>query len=166
MLFTDTDSLTYEIKSEDVYEEFFKHLHLYDFSNFPKDSNFFHENFFSFFDGKTKDVSEGKMKGMFVGLKSKMYSIKDIDGKKSNAAKGVHIATEFKEYKETLFNKKIMIHKMKRLQSKKHKLGTYKIDKISLSCFDDKRDVSNDGVYTRAYFHKDFKKYIHTEGHK
>ena len=55
---------------------------------------------------------------------------------------------------------------MKRLQSKKHKLGTYKIDKISLSCFDDKRDVSNDGVYTRAYFHKDFKKYIHTEGHK
>ena len=32
LLFTDTDSLTYEIKSEDVYEEFFKHKHLFDFS--------------------------------------------------------------------------------------------------------------------------------------
>ena len=37
LLFTETDSLTYEIKSEDVYEEFFKHKHLFDFSNYPKD---------------------------------------------------------------------------------------------------------------------------------
>ena len=36
LLFTDTDSLTYEIKSEDVYEELFKHKHLFDFSNYPK----------------------------------------------------------------------------------------------------------------------------------
>ena len=41
LLFTDTDSLTYEIKSEDVYEELFKHKHLFDFSNYPKDSKFF-----------------------------------------------------------------------------------------------------------------------------
>ena len=41
LLFTDTDSLTYEIKSEDVYEEFFKHKHLLDFSNYPIDSKFF-----------------------------------------------------------------------------------------------------------------------------
>ena len=44
---------------------------------------------------------------------------------------------------------------MKRLQSKKHKLGTYKIHKISLSCFDDKRDVLDDGIRTLAYFYKD-----------
>ena len=41
LLFTDTDSLTYEIKSEDVYEEFFKHKLLFDLSNYPKDSKFF-----------------------------------------------------------------------------------------------------------------------------
>ena len=41
LLFTDTDSLTYEIKSGDVYEEFFKHKHLFDFSNNPKDSKLF-----------------------------------------------------------------------------------------------------------------------------
>ena len=43
LLFTDTDSLTYEIKSEDVYEEFFKHKDLFDFSNYLKDSKFFGE---------------------------------------------------------------------------------------------------------------------------
>ena len=49
---------------------------------------------------------------------------------------------------------------MKRIQSKKHQLGTYEIDKISLSCFDDKRYVLyeryvlDDGIRTLAYFHK------------
>ena len=44
---------------------------------------------------------------------------------------------------------------MKRIQSKKHKLGTYEFDKISVSCFDDKRYVLGDGMYTLAYFQKD-----------
>ena len=57
LLFTDTDILTYEIKSEDVYEEFFKHKHLFDFSNYSKDSKFLdpaNEKVI----GKMKDVSE------------------------------------------------------------------------------------------------------------
>ena len=44
---------------------------------------------------------------------------------------------------------------MKRSQAKKHKIGTYEIEKISLLCFDDKRFVLDDGIYTLAYFHKD-----------
>ena len=44
---------------------------------------------------------------------------------------------------------------MKRIQSKKHKLGTYEIEKISLSCFDGKKYVLDDGIRTLAYFHKD-----------
>ena len=43
---------------------------------------------------------------------------------------------------------------MKRIQSKKHKLGTYEIDKISLSCFDDKRYVLNDRIRTLAYHYE------------
>ena len=43
LLFTDTDSLTYEIKSENVYEEFFKWKDLFDFSNYSKDSKFFND---------------------------------------------------------------------------------------------------------------------------
>ena len=64
------------------------------------------------------------------------------------------ITTEFNKFKDVLFNEKIIRHKMKRIQSKKHKLGTHEIDKISLSCFYDKRYALDDGVYTLAYFHK------------
>ena len=88
-----------------------------------------------------KDVSKGKIIDEFVGLKSKMHSMKHIDGKKSNTAKGVNIANEFNEFKDIFFNKKVVRHKMKRIQSKKHKIGTCEINKISLSCFDDKRFV-------------------------
>ena len=54
------------------------------------------------------------------------------------------IATEFNEFKDVLLNKKIIRHKMKRIRAKKHKIGTYEIDKISLSCVDDKRYVLDD----------------------
>ena len=100
-----------------------------------------------------KDESEIKTIGAFVGLKSKMHSVKNID-KESNVAKLVNIATEFNEFKDT-FNKKIIRHKTRRIQGKKHKMGTYEINKISLSCFDDKRFILNDDIHMLAYFHKD-----------
>ena len=96
LLFTDTDSLTYEIKSEDVYEEFFKHKHLFDFSNYLKDSKFFDDTNKKVI-GKMKDESEEKIIDEFVGLKS----------------------TEFNEFKDTLFNKKVLGHKMRIIQGKK-----------------------------------------------
>ena len=40
-------------------------------------------------------------------------------------------------------------------KSKLHQIGTYDINKISLSCFDDKRYILHDGVESLAYFHKD-----------
>ena len=46
---------------------------------------------------------------------------------------------------------------MKRVQSEKHKIGTYEINKISLSFFDDKRFLLDDRIYTLAYFHKNLK---------
>ena len=51
--------------------------------------------------GKMKDEFGGVIVDEFVGLKSKMYSIKKIDGKE---AKGVSIATEFNKFKDVLFN--------------------------------------------------------------
>ena len=55
---------------------------------------------------------------------------------------------------------------MRRIQSKKHKLGTHKINKISLFCFDDRRFVLDDGIHTLAYFHKDVKKWVLTDDNK
>ena len=46
-----------------------------------------------------KDDSDGKIINEFAGLKSKMYSMEDIDGRESNTAKGLNIATEFNEFK-------------------------------------------------------------------
>ena len=134
-------------------KNFFKHKHLFDFSNYPKDSKFFDQANKKVI-GNMKDESEGKIIGEFVGLKSKMYSMKNIDGKESNTAKRVNIATEFNEFKDTLFNKKILRHNTRRIQGTNHKMGTYQINKLSLSCFDDKRFVLNNGIYTLAYFIK------------
>ena len=74
MLFTDTDSFTCEIKSEDIYEEFFKHKHLFDFGNLSKDSTFY-DNQNKMVAGKIKIVYRGIPINKFVGLKSKKHSM-------------------------------------------------------------------------------------------
>ena len=71
----------------------------------------------------------------FIELKSKMYCIVSENGEEVTTAKGVNILIEFKEYENVLFNKKLIRHKMKRIQSKLHKIGTCNVSKISLSCF-------------------------------
>ena len=55
---------------------------------------------------------------------------------------------------------------MKRIHSKKCKLGTCEINQISLSCFDDKRFILNDGIHTLAYFYRELKRQILTDNHK
>ena len=49
------------------------------------------------------------------------------------------------EYKNVSLNRKCLRHSVNRMQSKDHKIGTYQINKISLSCFDDKVHVQNNG---------------------
>ena len=68
LLFTDTDSLTYEIKSKNVYKEFFNWKDLFDLSYFSKDSNFFNETNEKVI-GKMKDEFGGTVVSEFVGLK-------------------------------------------------------------------------------------------------
>ena len=77
LLFTDTDSLAYEIKSENIYEKFFKCKNLFDFSNCLKDSKFFDETTEKVI-GKMKDGFGGVIVNEFVEFKSKMYSIKKL----------------------------------------------------------------------------------------
>ena len=117
---------------------FFKSKNLLDFSNYSKDSKFFDETNKKVI-GKMKDEFVGVIVTEFVGLKSKMYSMKKIDDKEYNTSKRVNVATVFDKFKDVLFNEKIIKHKMEIIQSKKHKLGTDEIYKISLSCVDDKK---------------------------
>ena len=112
MLFTDTDSLIYKIKSERVYEEFFKHKRFFDLKNYAKDPNYFdpvNEKVIR----KIKEVPDKKINDDFVGLKSKMYSIKNCAGEEPHTATGVNIATEFLKSKT---KQKGFRSKLKRIQ--------------------------------------------------
>ena len=78
LLFTDIDSLVYEIKTEDVYEDFYEDKNLFDFSDYPLHSKFFHPVNKKVI-GKMKVGFKGKVISEFVGLKSKIYSLTDVD---------------------------------------------------------------------------------------
>ena len=106
-----------------------------------------------------KDEAAGIPITEFVGLRSKMYSyIKDNDNgeKKAKGIKKNIIKNKLNHlnYKETLFNNNQMMHKMNTIRSKNHQLGIYEINKVSLSCFDDKRYIHNNGITSYAYGHK------------
>ena len=74
-----------------------------------------------------------------------MYSYLIDDNSEHKKAKGVNrntvATTNHNEYKDVLLNQKCLRNSMNRIQSKDHKIGTYEINKISLSCCDDKIDI-------------------------
>ena len=157
LLFTDTDSLTYEIEADDVYQDFWKDKHLFDNSDYPKNSLFFDDTNKKVI-GKFKDEAAGIPIIEFVGLRSKMYSYIKDNEQESRTAKGIKknvIKQQLRHdnYKDTLFNKKQMRHMMRVIKSEKHQIGSYVLDKISLSCFDDKRYIHKNGVTSYAYGH-------------
>ena len=101
LLFTDTDSLVYEIKDDNVYNQCFKVKHSFDFNGYPKDS--------VYYDGLNKKVL-GKIKDelngvKIIGLRSKMYSLNAENDKEVNKAKGVDLKLRHNEYVDVLFNR-------------------------------------------------------------
>ena len=133
---------------------------MFDFSDYPLNSKFF-DPVNKKAIGKMKDEFKGKIITEFVGLKSKIHSLISLDNEEVKKTKGVNKNVvkniEHKKFVNVLFNKKVIGHNMKRIQSKLNRIGTYDVCKISLSCFDDKRYVLDDGVNCLACFHKDIK---------
>ena len=161
LLFTDTDSLTYEIEADDVYLDFYNDKHKFDNSDYPKSSPYFDDTNKKVI-GKFKDEAAGVPIHEFVGLRSKMYSyIKDNQegGKKAKGIKKSVVKKNIRheDYKETLSKDEQMHHKMKTIRSKNHELYSYEINKVSLSCFDDKRYIHEEGKTSYAYGHKNIK---------
>ena len=157
LLFTDTDSLIYEITAEDVYKDLHERKELFGNSDYSDDSPYyFKEN--KKVIGKMKDETAGVPIVEFIGLRSKMYSYMKNNNKGSKTAKGIKKSVIKKDidhinYKGTLFSKQQMHHKMKTIRSNCHKISSYKINKVSLSCFDDKRYLLDDGIKSYAYGH-------------
>ena len=99
----------------------------------------------------------------FAGNKSKMYSYEvELPGgeiKNNKACKGISKNVtkrdiEHKDYLSCLLNKTIRKHKIKTIRSDHHVVSSYEINKIRLSCFDDKRYILDDGITSYAYGHE------------
>ena len=164
LLFTDTDSLTYEIEAEDVYQDFWNDKDRFDNSDYPESSPYFDTTNKKVI-GKFKDEACSIPITEFVGLRSKMYSYIKENRKCGKTAKGIKkniIKNNIKhaDYKEVLFNNKQIHHTMKTIRSSNHQLGSYELNKVSLSCFDDKRYIANNGVNSFAYGHYAIQKCI------
>ena len=138
LLFTNTHSLVHEIKTDDAYKDFYEDKNSFDFSDYPKDSKIFdpvNKNVI----GKMKDKVKGKIISGFVQLKSKMYSLIVLDSEEIKKAKGVNKNVvknrRHTKYVDVLFNKTLIKHKMKKIQSKLHRIGTYNVCKILYLAF-------------------------------
>ena len=159
LLFTDTDSLCYIIQTDDVYEDLYNHKDMFDNSDYSKSSKFFFDENKKVI-GKFKDEAAGNPIGGFVGLKSKMYSYEvELPGgeiKNNKACKGISKNVtkrdiDHEDYLATLQNSIIKKHKINTIRSDHHVVSSYEINKISLSCFDDKRYILDDSITSYAY---------------
>ena len=86
LLLTDTDSLVYEIKGDNVYDQCFKDKHMFDLSGYPKDSIYYCDLNKKVL-GKMKDELNGIKIDKFVGLKCKIYSLIAKNDKELNKEK-------------------------------------------------------------------------------
>ena len=160
LLFTDTDSLCYQIFTDDVYEDFDQYRDEFDNSDYSKSSKYYFDTNKKVI-GKMKDEAAGNIITSFVGLKSKMYSylVETPDDIKNNKkAKGITKTVTKKQlthdhYLACLYNTTISKHKINAIRSNNHQLSTYEINKTSLSCYDDKRYILDDGISSLAYGH-------------
>ena len=117
LLFTDTDSLTYEIEAEDVYQDFWNDKDKFDNSDYPEDSLYFNETNKKII-GKFKDEAAGIPIVEFIGLRSKMYSYMKDNEKGGKTAKGmkenvIKKNIKHEDYKKVLFNNEQTYHTMK-----------------------------------------------------
>jgi len=116
--------------------------------------------------GKFTDEAAGKPILEFIGLKSKMFSYiveecgKEKNNKKAKGVKKNIIKKEIShsDYRDVLFKSEKMHHQMRSIRSELHQISSYHLNKVSLSPFDDKRYILNDGITSYSYDHKKIQK--------
>lgn len=157
LLYTDTDSLIYQIFCDDFYKEIKGDLNSYfDTSDYPSNNQFHFPQVNKKKLGFFKDENNGKILTEFVGLRSKMYAM-SVEDRTITKAKGVNRSVTKKlnvsDYKSCLFNKKIQLAEMYRFRSIKHIIFTQKNNKICLSYNDTKRHILHNSMDTLAWGH-------------
>ena len=171
ILFTDKDSLMYEIKTEDFYKDISGDVkNKFDTSNYPSNHpSGIPTGINKKVLGIMKDKADGEIIDEFVGLRAKLYSYKMLEGQESKKCKGVKSSVInksilHKDYKKCLFTKKPECRSMKIFRSRLHEVYTEEVNKIALSSEDDKRIVQDNNTDTLAWGYREEKdKYEYSE---
>ena len=160
LLLTDTDSLMYEIQTEDFYKDINGDVKdRFDTSGYPPDHpSGIPSGFNKKVLGMFKDEVNGNVIDEFVGLRAKLYSYKMFEGEESKKCKGVKKSVVKKsitheDYKKCLTDRKPQLRKMNVIRSHKHDVFTEEVNKVALSANDDKRYILEDGINTLALGH-------------
>ena len=157
LLFTDTDSLMFQIQTEDFYKDISKDVKSkFDTSDYPQSHpSGIPTGLNKKVIGMFKDEVAGKQITHFIGLRPKLYSFKIEEGKNIKKCKGIKKSVvskgiTFEHYFDCLFTGDKQMRSMKIIQSKNHNIYSKEVNKIALSCEDDKRLVLSNKVDTKA----------------
>ena len=164
LLFTDTDSLMYEIQTDDFYKDISGDVKdRFDTSDYPENHpsgipTGINKKVLAMF----KDEAGGKNIKEFVGVRAKLYSIKMEDGEENKKCKGVKKqvvknSITHEDYKTCLTTGKDQLRKQNIIRSYEHEVYTEEVNKIALSATDDKRYILKDGMHTLAWGHHKIK---------
>jgi len=158
VLFTDTDSLVYQIYTDDFYRDMKEDMEQwYDTSDYPP-SHPCHSKQNTKRLGFFKDETNGVPILEFIGLRAKMYSIRLADGTTKMTAKGidrgfVKRSIKHEQYRACLEEYTRTTANFKTIRSSRQELFTMDISKIGLSPYDDKRYLLKNSPNTLAYGH-------------
>ena len=157
LLFTDTDSLMYEIHTDDFYEDISEDIRTkFDTSDYPQDHK---SGILTGVNKKVigmfKDEVAGRQITHFVGLRPKLYSFKVEDSSITKKCKGikknvVKKGIDFEDYVDCLKSGKKQMRKMNILRSENHEIYSKEVNKVALGSEDDKRVIGKDKVNTKA----------------
>ena len=160
LCYMDTDSLLFDIKTEDFYEDIMDDVPArFDTSGYcpnrplPVGLN-------KKVIGLMKDELGSKIMTDFVALRPKLYSYKKLDGSEDKKCKGIKKCVvkktlTFEDYKTCLFNDSTEYRSQLMFRSSKHEVHTIEVNKVALNRDDDKRISRKDRISTFARLHKD-----------
>ena len=162
LLYMDMDSLVYDIKTEDFYEDIANDVEAtFDTSGYSKtDFRPLPIGLNKKVKGHMKDELRGKIMTDFVALRPKLYSYKVLDGSEDKKCKGikkfvVKKTLTFEDYKTCLFSDSTEYRSQLMFRSSRHEVHTIEVNKVTLNRDDDKRISRKDGIFTFARGHKD-----------
>ncbi|XP_025833494.1 uncharacterized protein LOC112905741 [Agrilus planipennis] len=168
VLYTDTDSLIYEIRNKDIYEVIQRDCHTrFDTSDYPQDNKYNIPQVNKKVLGMMKDEFNGVPVELFIGLRSKMYAVKQavnnsnairteigltkkIKGIKRSVIKRVITLDDFVECVDNFKTKYIS---QNLIRSEKHAVFSITQDKIALNPHDDKRYLIKGSYETFPWGH-------------